>query len=100
MSELLVDRFGKPIQSQQSKDQAAVEALTLEQLDDLREDLMAQARALVTAFNDDKIETSEFETNLNEMLEKVAAVDGLRAVKIEAQQQETVDFVGKLALGQ
>ena len=86
MSELLVDRFGKPIQSQQSKDQEAVEALTIEQLDALREDLMVQARALVTAFNDDQIEKEEFEANLNEMLEKLAAVDGLRVAKIDAEK--------------
>jgi predicted phage tail protein len=87
MSELLVDRFGKPIQSQQSKDQEAVEALTIEELDGLREDLMMQARALVTAFNDDQIEKDEFETNLNEMLEKIAAVDGLRSAKMEADRE-------------
>ena len=96
---MLTDRFGNPIQSQQSKDQEAVEALTLEQLDGLREDLMAQARALVTAFNDDKIEKDEFETNLNEMLEKLAAVDGLKAAKIAEQEKEKIDFLTQMAIG-
>ena len=84
---MLTDRFGNPIQSQQSKDQEAVEALTIEELDALREELMVQARALVTAFNDDKIEKEEFETNLNEMLEKLAAVDGLRIAKADADKE-------------
>lgn len=94
----LVDRFGNPINPPAPKEEKQVvhmvvaedtyenvQDMSREQLDLLREDLVAEAKSFVEAFNTDEITEEDFQRLLNDSFEKIAVVDVLRQQKPAAQ---------------
>lgn len=105
----LIDRFGnkippsKPVEPEPEElvingiKLSTIRSMEAESITEMRVAMLEDGRLLVDAYSDDTLTKEQFEEQLNLLLANVGVLDA--ALKEKIQAQETVDFVGNLAMG-